>query len=384
MSDLNCLTMMRNELSILYLKNYLYYFKKCDKTIFVIGIIAFAIYLPGFWWGVPYASNSSTFNSWNIDGLSAIGPLAEMHNMFIEAKPDWHLWYPPFHHIILILCYTPYLFYLMLSGGLSNPSGVYPFGLVDPINSLATLAIIGRFVTIIMASSLVVTAYVTAKIVWCRTTGILAAVFVMMSTPMFYYARTGNVDLPALLWIALTAFVIAGGLKRGFTSRRGIWLGIFSAFALGTKDQTYAPLLPALAMATIYHYRSQTTEQKSNGSNVWLTPLVAIISGGATYAFTSGLILSPTRFFRHLKLALNLGDDAFNIEFLNLKKPKTIEGYSELIMDIFGGLIDSLGPVILIIGIVGLLLFWRSDKFGKVIFVMIIGHLLLFLVIVNK
>jgi 4-amino-4-deoxy-L-arabinose transferase-like glycosyltransferase len=60
----------------------------------------------------------------------------------------------------------------------------------------------------VIATVVIAAAYDTARAVGERA-AILAAVFVICCYPMFYYSRTGNVDVPMLCFIALAVAAFA-------------------------------------------------------------------------------------------------------------------------------------------------------------------------------
>ena len=101
------------------------------------AVFALALYVPGFWWGIPHATAPDRTHAWGTDDETPLGPLAEIHNI-IQPKPDRNLGYPLMHSFVVSASYAPYLGYLWATGGLANISGAYPFGLADPSGLFVT------------------------------------------------------------------------------------------------------------------------------------------------------------------------------------------------------------------------------------------------------
>lgn len=352
----------------------------------LLGICALAIYLPGIGWGLPHVTNPQMIHGWDIDSVSGMIVLAEFHNLLVQAKPDWWIAYPLFHYLVLALFYVPYLAYLFLTGGFTAPSATYPYGFADPVGAIATLTLIARALTVLMASGVVVMAYLIARTVWDKTTGIVAAVAVMLTAPIVYYARTGNLDIPVLFWLGLAILVLAKSVTTGLTIRRAIWLGVFSALAVATKDQAYAALLPGLAALALLHLRNSATTGISLVRS-W-KPLFALATAGSlAYAVASGLVISPQRFFLHLQYISNFKESFYNIvrpdgqvmygSGGNVLRASTPAGYALLTQDIGVALFESLGPLLLIAGVIGVLIAWRATPFSRVVIIMGLGHLIL-------
>lgn len=351
---------------------------KIDRAALLLGVLALAVYIPGAWWGLPQATSPDTIIGWNVGGLSATQPLAEIENIR-NPKPDWHLWYPPFHHFVLVACFAPYIVYLLLTGGMVNPVGVYPFGLTDPVAALYTLAAIGRAVTVLMAAGTVAAAYLTGKTVWNARTGILAALIVLLLNPMFYFARTGNLDGPVLFWMALGLLAVARILKHGFTVRRAIWLGTLIALATATKDQCAAAWVPVMIVLVVWHRRGRLDPQGTAGQHGWKPPLAMVASGAAVYSVAGALVISPHRFVRHMRTIGNFGTDAQNIHDLGLAHSRTLAGYAALAQETGRMFQEALSPLILIVALLGVVLLWRKTPFARILLVASLGHLLLFI-----
>lgn len=346
-----------------------------EREVWVIALIAFAVYFTGIFWGLPYASQPLGVHSWEIDAVTGMQTLAELHNLFIEPKPDWYLAYPPFHYLFIGAVYTPYLAFLFLTGQFSQPIAQYPFGFTDPVSAIRNLTIIARTVTVLMAVGIVVNAYLTARIIWDIKTARLTALAVALPTTMVFYSRTGNLEVPVLFWMSLTILMIAHCLIRGFTVKRAIWLGIFAALAVATKDSAYGALSVGLLILVIVHLWRGTPNTENTSR--WKAPFTLFCTGLLVFLLASGLFISPYRFFEHIAFVRNFDKTFYLVIHLDNLHPQTLQGYSALFLDALKDLFTALGPILLIVGIWGLIISWRSSVFAKILTGMLFAHFIL-------
>lgn len=348
-----------------------------DRTPFILGIVALGIYLPGIWWGLPHATHPLGTHGWDVDSVTGLQTLSELHNLFLENKADWWVAYPLFHYLVVGLAYAPYLAYLILSHGLKSSSAEFPYGLADPLGTLANLALIGRLVTTLMASGVVVATYLIGRTAWDKRTGVVAAVAMMLATPMFYYARTGNLDVPVLFWTSLGLLVVARSCATGFTIGRAVQLGAFAALSVATKDQAYGAWLGGLLLMVIVHYRQEIASTILPRTDRWKAPLAMLLSGGVVYGVASGLAINPSRFFAHIWFLVYFKQTFPNVVQSDILRPVTPMGYLLLTSDVLQALVLAIGPALLLLGLMGLVITWRSSLFTRVLLAMALTHILL-------
>lgn len=362
---------------------------KDRRIVLILGLCALFLYVPGVWWGLPHVSNPITIHGWDEDSVSGMIVLSEFYNLLIHPRPDWWVAYPLFHYLVLGALYAPYLAYLYLSGGLSKPTPDYPYGFADPITSIATLTMIGRLLTLAMAVGVVLIAYWIGRTVWDKRSGILAAVTVMLLSPMFYYSRTGNLDIPVLFWMSLAVLVIARSATYGINISRMVWLGVFSALAVTTKDQAYGALVPGIVFLIIYYFRKKEIPI----SRRWLNLSVLVLAGGITFILSSGFLISPQRFWLHLHFIIDFkktfptvtrpdGQVMYGFGG-NVLRPRTPLGYANLFSDIVSALSEAIGPLLILVALVGIILAWKVTPFAKILIAMGLGHIFLVIVIVS-
>jgi Dolichyl-phosphate-mannose-protein mannosyltransferase len=326
-----------------------------------IGLLALALYLPGFWWGVPYPTAPDRIHSWGVDSPMPLGPLADVYNL-IAPQPDRNLGYPLMHSFLVDAAYTPYLGYLWLTGRFARPSATYPYGLRDPVDELRVMTLIANFLSVLMGVGIAVAAYDAGKIIWGRRTGILSALFAMLSYPMFYYSRTGNVDVATLFFTALALDVYARCLAGGFTTRRAIWMGVFVGFAFGTKESSFASFLALPFVLLPLHWRSVAGKGNGGSWAFWKLPLIALASCCLAFGLGSGLFVGPERYFAHVEFArARLHFLAANHVAYLRSYPFTFEGNWELARLIAHYLVNSMTLAGLLLACLGVLwALWRE------------------------
>ena len=294
------------------------------RTLLLLGAVSFACYFPASWWGAPHATASDRADSWAVDDETPLGPLAEIDNIR-NPKPDRRLGYPLLYSFTVAAAYAPYLGARYLDGDLRPPSGVYPFGLQDPPTTLRRLSNIAHLVTVLFAVGCVLGAFSIGTLAWDRDTGLLTALLTLTLFPMFYYGRTGNVDVPVLMFIAWGTAAFAQCLRDGFTVRNAAWLGTFTGLALATKESAAGVfvLLPLVLLAGV---RLERGEREPFSARV-KPALAGLVATFLALGATSGLFIEPGRYFDHLRfLSGQLDRVAVDVSYVVETFPYSFDG----------------------------------------------------------
>ena len=339
----------------------------------LLALIAMLLYLPGITWGTPQADGLGRSATLAPDELGPTGPLVLVRNALQNdsgASPQ----YPLFHYIFLCIFYAPYLLFEILRGGLRNPQRLYPYGFANPVRAIHILFLIARGVSILMGAGIVVVAYFTASELWDRFTAVLAATFVMLLFPMFYYSRISNVDVPAVFWTSIVLFLFVRILQDGLSLRRALFLGLFSALAVATKDQYYA----AIVVLPLIFLPLHIQRMREAGAALWQScaaPLAGLFVAGATYGLASGLFIRPARYFRHINfIRFGAGTGWY------YKYPATLAGYAGLARESLGYLASTLSWPLLLAATAGALLCLRRNRLNLSLLVVVPAIFLLVLV----
>ena len=267
-----------------------------DRAPLLLGLLSLALFLPGIHWGIPHATAVERTHAWGNDDEVPLGALAEMHNTFVISKPDRNIAYPWFHYFAGACAGGPYLLYLLVTGGLTHPSPEYPYGFADPVTSMKVLALMGRSISVVMSIATVLGAYYTARNLWTRTAGVIAAVLTMLMFPLAYYARVANPDAHVLGWTSLGLAAFAACLRHGLTAKRGALLGTCVAFAAATKDQSGGSFfLVPLALLWLHFFGRRPPEQDERARG-WWPPLAALVTFTVVYILASGIPIDPARY----------------------------------------------------------------------------------------
>jgi hypothetical protein len=307
---------------------------------------ALVLYLPAIWWGLPHATGVDRVFAWGSDELGPLQPFRELYSTFFAADPRFNPQYPLFHYCIQALFSAPYMAFLWLTGGLSGPSQVYPYGFRDPVSALAVITVLTRLPSLLMGAAVPVAAFRTASQLWDRRAGALAALLVLPMYPLLYYSRTSNVDVPALFWIATGFVLITASLRSGLTGRRAALLGIVAALATATKDASAFAFLPAGIVVAVAHLRAEGAQ--SDWRRRARPLLLGLVTGAAVYVVASGLVFSPERFSQHLEWIR--GSTAV------LVYPATLAGYVGLVRESGMHIVAALGVPTTICALVGIAL----------------------------
>ena len=134
------------------------------RTLLLLISVALVAYAVGIGSGLPHASTTDRIRPWNPDELAPLGPVAELYSV-VRHSPKFNPQYPLLHYLTQALLVGPYVIGLWLTGRLDEPSIEYPYGLTDPVSALATMTLLARFVSLLMAAGVVAAA--------CRTGTIL-------------------------------------------------------------------------------------------------------------------------------------------------------------------------------------------------------------------
>jgi hypothetical protein len=327
------------------------------------------------WWGLTNATNAFTIRGWGIDNIGGLPVLSELHNLVAQPKDDWYVAYPLAHYIILGLLYLPAFGYFKLTGTFGAPSSEYPFGFSDPVSSLALLEWLARIVNLAMTVGVLMALYLAIKTLWGRRAGILGIVGVMLAPQMVYYARVSALDIPALFWTSLGLLIAARSLRDRLTAHNAAWLGAFAAMAVASKDQAYGAWVFGLLVILFAHFRDSRGAE--NPSDRWRPPVVLAGSGLIVFLVAGGVLLFPARFMAHVKFIRNFENTFVNVQLIDKVRPATIAGYLRLLMDAVNATTVTLGIVLAVTGVIGVLVYWRRDRFARLLVMMAIGHLML-------
>lgn len=330
----------------------------------VLAVIAAALYAPLVGWGVPHATAPDRTKTFATDEILPLETLAEMHSTFVVSKSDRNYGYPWFHYFVASAAQAPYLGYLLASGQMTQPSPTYPFGFEDPVRALKVLTVIGRLVSVAMAAGIVVAAFFFGRALWDGSTGLLAAVLTMLNYLMFYYGRTGNLDVPALFWTAIGMAVFATILTSGLSVRRASWLGLFIGLAVATKDQSIAVFVPLVLVLLLPSFN------RPPGERYRTLPLaIGMLVAALAYLAGTGMLVDPQRHLTHVHSLLFNQSRVTNSALYAPPIPHTMAGTWQLAAGFLRALASATALPVLVMAGIGVLIATRQGRWRLLLLV---------------
>lgn len=251
-------------------------------------------------WGLPHGNES-----WAADAMGPLTVLNVGKRQLGEWNSGWFWFKYPFGYPLLLLAaYAPYLGYLVLTGGLRNPTSVYPYGLEDPETVLYHLALLGRLVNVAAIVGTVALTYDIGRRLIGRRAGLLAAWLAATAYPFIYYAHTTNQDAAYLFWLTLSLWATVVAVNSA-TRWPYLALGAAAGMSMATKEQGFAMLLGLAVVLVVGGVR----RQGATGSlphRLWQATWNASTLSGfavamATWLLAGNALLNPTGFLRRLQ-----------------------------------------------------------------------------------
>lgn len=314
-----------------------------------------AAYTPAFWWGTPYATAADRTNAWATDDEMPMGPLAQLHDI-VHPKPTQNpnLGYPMLQPFMVLATYAPYIGWLKLTGGLGTPTEAFPHGFSDPVRALRVLSLLAHFLSVLLGAGIVLAAYETANVLWGSSRhATWAALFAGLAFPMFYYARTANVDVPVLFFSAVALWSFATCIVKGVTIRRGISLGLWVGLALATKEPSFASFL-GIPFVLLLLPQPGASQAGWKDPLLWRAAGLTLLASVLAYALASGMVVDPRRWIAHIDFIRQRSGDAVKgaVAFM-VYYPRTWEGHINLTRTIVDYLADTLTPPGLLVATIG-------------------------------
>jgi hypothetical protein len=319
---------------------------------------ALLLYLPAVDWGTLDANRADVVRGWGVDDETPLGTLSELSGIR-KARPDRNLGYPLMHPLMLGAVYAPYLGMLYARGEFRPGPPSWPYGLAEPRGALRTLALLSHLLSALLAAGIVACAFDIGAELWGRRAGFLGAAVTAVMFPLFYYARTGNVDVPALFFVAVAYAAFARILNRGLGTQSALFLGAAVGFAVATKEPMFAAFL-ALPIVVVALHAVRVRRQGGGAATFLRPPLLALGACALAFGLGSGLFIDPERFLAHVAFAQERVSELAAGEIAsNAAAPMTLAGNLSLARVIGGQLAGTLTEPGLAIAFIGILIALR-------------------------
>ena len=263
----------------------------------------------GLMWGLP---NLFDFAQ---DSVVPNGALAQLGTSFEKVTT---FRYPPFHFLVLRVCFLPARALLAIPGIRENHKVA------------STLFILtARLVSVAMALGVLALLRAIGRRLWDESAGAAAALLFILSPVTLYYARNANLDIPYVFWLAAALLVYVRILQER-RRRDYLWLGILAALAVCTKDQAYGFILfmPLALLPALPPKRRDALACAALGALGFALP----------FALIHNLLFDFAGFWRHVKMILGPASEGWReVAFAPV-------GEARLLVETFLRLMDAWTP----------------------------------------
>jgi hypothetical protein len=297
------------------------------------------VHVWGIWWGLPGMPSS-----WAPDEFS---PLLVHDAIQQKFSGGWHVLYPPGHIYLLSIVLAPI--------ELLDRAGVVNFG-SRPTYLLSFYLI--RLTSIVIGSATVLVVFRLTRELYDTRSGLFAALTIGLAVPFVFYAKLANVEVPYLLWVALSLLyyvrILASHRRRDY-----VLFSLTAALAIGTKDQAYALylLMPLMIPLSNVLQRRRAGERTSLWrSFVNANTFSIVLVGGATLALIHNLAFNWTGAVERLRIMTGPITTSLQ-EF-----PNTIAGHAAMLWLALRHLQFSMGWPLFAAAVAGVLIAIRRSR----------------------
>ena len=190
----------------------------------------------------------------------------------------------------------------------------------------------------------------------------LYGVLVLLSFPLVYYARVGNVDATASAFTMLAVAVFVDAMTRGLRLPGAIWLGALTGAALATKESSVGifAAMPLLLLLRREH-PADAASVAWRGAGFWRAAVAGGVACIVVFGIGSGLFVAPRRFFAHIAYLRGLLDLVSSVDVGHpFAFPSTLAGHLGYLRATSSKLIDGMTAPGLVLAAAGLGLAWRA------------------------
>jgi 4-amino-4-deoxy-L-arabinose transferase-like glycosyltransferase len=274
-----------------------------DWQMLPIYVVAGVVFSAGIWWGLP------DYKGWAPDELTP-GEVAD----FLERgfTGGWATTYPPLHYAVVAGFSTP--LYAAASLGVLDRNGLQGY---------TQLFVAGRMLSVAMAVGVIAMIYRLSRDELGGRAGRLAAAVLATVLPLTYYARTTNLDVPYLFWLAasLVCYIRAG---RSGDTRSYCLFALTGAAAIATKDQAYGfYVLPAVSIAGRALFHARDTSPPPGVPSVRALCAMSAVFVAAMLIFFN-VAFNPSGVREHLRIIVGPGSEPYRMY------PRSLAGHGRM------------------------------------------------------
>jgi hypothetical protein len=318
--------------------------KESHRSLLLVLAVRLLLNLFAIWWGLP------SLRGWAPDELV---PSTIMDAVNMHFSHGWVSPYPPFHYYVLAVSHLPF-------------RALHRLHLLD-FNSASTYTVLfflGRFISLLMATAIVVFVYRIGREIFDRRTATLAALITALIVPFVYHSKIATVDIPYIFWFMLSLLFYVRILKnhRLFDY---LLFGAAAALAVCAKDQAYGFYVltaPAILCALHRHRKKEDSSAKFTRTlldrRILLPPLLAAL----LFVLLHNILFDPQSFLAHLRLVIGPASDYIPVY------ENTIPGHLNMLWQSIRHIHFSLGWPLFLACIAGLGVSTFSKKRNPLLF----------------
>ena len=299
-------------------------------------ILTSVLNLVGITWGLPH------YLDWAID---SVAPFRVLKSAYYRFSNGWYEIYPPVHFVILVAFNVPLMGYLMLTGGLQDPSRFFPFGFADPLSSLTSVILISRVVSALMGVAIILLVYLVVRELFDRRSALFSALIVGLNYHLLYYAHNANMDVPYLFWALLAIYSFLRILKQG-APKDYMLFALFAVLAVSTKDQA-AGLFFLSPLPVLWARLAESANTSPRPLRVLKVILdkrhvLAVAVAVIAFILAQNLIFNFSGFIEHIQYAMSSGVQDKGV----YRFPPTLVGHIQLLWEMMRQLSVGLTPAL--------------------------------------
>ena len=247
--------------------------------------------------------------TWHADGDPMV-PLVFAEKAILDGwNTGWHTASPDFHRFVLLLIQGPYMVAQKMAGNLDgfDMEAGYPYDIQDFDSVFMHLALITRMVSVLMALGSVFFVMKTSRALFPNNSPVFAGIILGFAPSIVYFVHTETLDVPMLFWISAAFYCYVRAIQT-FQLRYYLWLAIFAAVSIATKDYAYGvfvlmpfPLVFALAKHAYEINAKGLLKSVADKRHLYALGMFVL-----AFILAENLIWNPSGFMNHVKLVLGM------------------------------------------------------------------------------
>ncbi len=308
-------------------------------------------------WGLPNGNAT-----WAADAVTPMTPFAVAKKSLAGRKSGWFYFkYPIGHPLLMLAAYAPSVALLSATGGYRTLQSQYPYGFTHPERVLAVFALIGRAVSVLMATATVAIVYGLGATLFEPAVGVMAAAAAACSMGLIFYAHTTNLDVPVTFWMLL-ALLCAVRLMRAVEWRECLGLGLAAGMGFATKESAVGILIALPVLVAGAQLRRLRPWSAASVAPVVVRLAVGAVLGVVVYGIATNAIVNPIGMVNRWRyLTGTLPKEYFGTlvpraAYIDVTHGPSLATHARLLRELATSLVDAVGIPLITAALCGVLL----------------------------